>query len=213
MKITRSARSFRYSIDIIAEILLLTILLLSCPTASVSAENVVDHLSVPGPLIFNKVSYQLVWSAHPSPHYYKQEYLPVGQSTQDFQGMVLVEAVIQGTDVNSAVAAQVDLLNRRKATDPTVNFAISKNPKTREMVIDFVMGKDSGEKGSIVEWNAYRYAPLTGNGGKSGVLLFGISRRAYGENSTEFLRGLKSARTAELDALVRFRLPAVDPKN
>ena len=81
------------------------------------------------------------------------------------------------------------------------------------MVLDFVMSKDSGEKGSIVEWNAYRYAPLTGKGGKSEVLLFGISRRAYGGNSIEFLRGLKSARTAELDALVRFRLPAVDPKN
>jgi len=80
------------------------------------------------------------------------------------------------------------------------------------MVLDFVMSKDS-KKGSIVEWSAYRYAPLTGNGGNSGVLLFGISRRAYGANSTEFLRGLKSARTAELDALVRFRLPAVDPKN
>jgi len=213
MKITRSARSFRYSIDIIAEILLLTILLLSCPTASVSAENVVDHLSVPGPLIFNKVSYQLAWSAHPSPYYYKQEYLPAGQSAQNFQRMVLVEAIAQGTDVSSAVAAQSDLLNRRKATDPTTNYAISKNPKTGEMIVDFVMSKDSDKEVSIVEWSAYRYAPLTGKHGKSGVLLFGISLRGYGAHSTEFLRGLKSARTAELDALVRFRLPAVEPKN
>ena len=204
--------TFRHPISVIPEVMLIALLLL-CPFAPASGDDVVDRLSVPGPLIFGQTSYHLAWSAHPSPYYYKQEYLPVGQRTGDFQRMVLVEAVVQGTDVGKAVAAQVDLLNRRKATDPTVNFAISKNPKTHEMVLDFVMSKDGGKEGSIVEWSAYRYAPLTGKDGKSGVLLFGISRRAYGENSTDFLRGLKSARTAELDALVRFRLPAVAPKN
>ena len=43
--------------------------------------------------------------------------------------------------------------------------------------------------------------------------LFGLSRRAYGDASTEFLRGLKSARPAEIDALAKYPLPVVRVKD
>jgi len=59
----------------------------------------------------------------------------------------------------------------------------------------------------------YRYAVLKGRGGNSGVLLFGLSRRAYGDDSTEFLRGLKAARPTEIDALAKYPLPVVRPTN
>ena len=169
----------------------------------------VDRLSVPGPISFNAVSYQLSWSSHPSSHYYKQEYLPAGQTSEHFESMLLVEAITRGADVNGVVTAQVNRLNRRKSTDPTVNFAILKNPKNGEVILDFVLSDDSNKAGSVVEWNAYRYAALQGKDGHSGVLLFGLSRRAYGDASTEFLRRLKAARPAEIDALAKYPLPVV----
>jgi hypothetical protein len=64
---------------------------------------------------------------------------------------------------------------------------------------------------SVIEWNAYRYAALRGKGGASGVLLFGISRRAYGGDATNFLRRLKSARPAEVNAFATYPLPVVRP--
>jgi hypothetical protein len=45
--------------------------------------------------------------------------------------MVLIEATVRGVDINDAVAAQVNMLNKRKSSDPTVNFAVFKNPKMR----------------------------------------------------------------------------------
>jgi hypothetical protein len=63
---------------------------------------------------------------------------------------------------------------------------------------------DDSKEAAIVEWNAYRYAVLKGANGNSGVLLLGVSRRAYGDAMTDFLRGLKSARPAEIDALAKF---------
>jgi hypothetical protein len=175
------------------------------------SDGAVDRLSLPGSIEFNGESYRLSWSSHPTSHYYKQEYLPPGQTGERFQRMVLIEATVRGVDVNGAVAAQVNMLNKRKSTDPTVNFAVAKNPKNGEIILDFVLGAQDPKGEDVVEWNAYRYAALGGKGGESGVLLFGISRRAYGDDTTNFLRRLKSARPAEVNALATYPLPVVRP--
>jgi hypothetical protein len=180
-------------------------------TGNARPDTVVDRLSLPGPLAFNGETFRLSWTSHPKPHYYKQEYLPAGQTSERFQRMLLVEAIVRGVDINAAVAAKVGMLNKRKATDPTVNFAVVKNPKTGEVILDFILSADNPKGDDIVEWNAYRYAALTGKDGASGVLLFGISRRAYGDDATDFLRKLKSERPAEINALATYPLPAVQP--
>ena len=171
----------------------------------------VDRLSLPDSIEFNGESYRLSWSSHPKPYYYKQEYLPPGQTSERFQRMVLIEAIVQGIDVNGAVTAQVNMLNKQKATNPTVNFAVVKNPKNGEIILDFILSAQDPKGEDVVEWSAYRYAAFIGKGGASGVLLFGISRRAYGDDATNFLRRLKSARPAEVNALANYRLPVVRP--
>jgi hypothetical protein len=183
-------------------------LLVCVGTPAHSQEPVSDRLSVPGPIIFGAETYVLSWSSHPSPGYYKQEYLPAGQTSEHFRQMVLVEAVMDA-DVERAVARQVEWLNKRKSTDPTVNFAILKNPKNGEVILDFVLSSDEPQREYIAEWNAYRYARLTLKDGKPGVLLFGISRRAYCDGATDFLRALKATRPQEIDALAKYPLPPV----
>lgn len=176
-----------------------------------AGDSAVDHLSLSGPIEFNGQSYRLSWSSHPTPYYYKQEYLPPGQTSDRFQQMVLIEATVRGVDVDGAVGAQVNRLNKRKSTDPTVNFAAFRNPKNGEVVLDFVLSAKGPKGEDVVEWNAYRYAAWRSKGGESGVLLFGITRRAYGDNATDFLRGLKSMRPAEVKALAGYTLPVVRP--
>jgi hypothetical protein len=190
--------------------LLFTVLMLG-NIGSARSDSAVDRLSLADSIEFNGESYWLSWSSHPKPHYYKQEYLPAGQTSERFQRMLLVEAILPGIDVNDAVAAKVSVLNKRKLTDPTVNFAVVKNPKNGEIILDFILSAQDAKGEDIVEWNAYRYAALSGKGGTSGVLLFGISRRAYGDDSTNFLRRLKSARPAEIKALAAYPLPVVRP--
>src|SRR5262249_52295164 len=116
-----------------------------------------DRLSVPGPITFGSDTYLLSWSSHPSANYYKQEYLPAGETSEHFYDMVLVEAIIPGADVRGVAANQVEWLTKRKSTDPVVNFAVVKNPKTGEVILDFVLSSDEPKQEYIVEWNAYRY--------------------------------------------------------
>jgi hypothetical protein len=53
------------------------------------------------------------------------------------------------------------MLNKRKSTDPTVNFAVVKNPKNNEIILDFILSAEDPKGDDIVEWNAYRYAAST----------------------------------------------------
>lgn len=188
-------------------------LLWACIGGSAHCDAVVDRLSVPGPIAFNAEIYRLSWSSHPSRYYYKQEYLPAGETNDHFRRMVLLEAIVQGTDIATVVSAQVNRLKQRKTSDPTVNFAIVRNPQTGDVILDFILSADDSKEAAIVEWNAYRYAVLKGANGNSGVLLLGVSRRAYGDAMTDFLRGLKSARPAEIDALAKFPLPIVQVRD
>jgi hypothetical protein len=58
------------------------------------SEAVVERLSVPQSFGFGE-SYRLSWSSHPRPHYYKQEYLPSGQTSERFERMILIEATVR----------------------------------------------------------------------------------------------------------------------
>src|SRR5215469_8493343 len=122
MRLRNTERTIPDSVTAIVKILLI-VLCLSYACRSAWSDDAVDRLSIPGPINFDGTSYQLSWSSHPSAYYYKQEYLPAGETSEHFQRMVLVEAIVQGTDVNGAVSAQINMLDRRKPTDPTVHFA------------------------------------------------------------------------------------------
>ncbi|WP_312797278.1 hypothetical protein [Tianweitania sp.] len=170
----------------------------------------VDRLNVPGPITFQNKSYSLAWSSKPSADYTKQEYVPAGQSVETFKDMFLVEAVTGSITPAQSASAQIDFLKQRKATDPVVNYAILHNEKTGNIVVDFVLS-DLQADPVVVEWNAYRYAPL--KGGK-GVALYGISRRAYGEaDAKAMLQNLTKIRDADLNPLALMDVPPISVKD
>jgi hypothetical protein len=173
--------------------------------AGAHAESTVEHLSVPGPLAFHGESFTLSWSSHPTPDLYKQEYLPSGQISDHYTAMVLVDANLGSDNPRDAAGKMINTLVARKANDPLVNFSVIQNKTTDEVILDFIVSSPDAD---IVEWNGYRYAEWKGKDGKTGVVLFGISRRAYGDDQTAFLAALKAARPADLDALAALEMPA-----
>lgn len=167
-----------------------------------------DHLGLPGPLTLAGDSYALAWSSRPADNYIKQEYLPAGETSDGYSRMLLVETVTGGIGVMDAVRAQTNMLTQRKTTDPLVNMDVVQNKATGEALLEFIVSSkdDSGEY--TVEWNAYRYAPLTEAAGGPGVMLFGISHRAHGNEAAKaFLQGLSSLRPAQIEALAAAPLP------
>src|SRR5262245_43366063 len=65
-----------------------------------------DFLSVPGPIRLIDRDYFLAWSSHPSDTYYKQEYLPKGQSPEHYTDMILVELALGDINMQEVAMAK-----------------------------------------------------------------------------------------------------------
>jgi hypothetical protein len=170
----------------------------------------VDYLGIPGPIEFAGTQYHLAWSSRPSADYIKHEYLPSGQKPETYTDMVSVELLTSGVSLADTVKAQTTMLDRRKSSDPLVNYQLLQNPNGSQIVLDFLMS-DESSGAVIVEWNAYRYVSVAMHDGKNGVILFALSRRHYGEGASDFLKALKTKRTADVDALVNHAVPGAEP--
>jgi hypothetical protein len=169
-----------------------------------SADSAKDFLGVPGPVRFQDTQFDLAWGANPSAGYFKQEYVPAGQKVERFTEMFIIEAS-NAAKPKGAASAKIASLEERKASDPFVNYAVISNNATGEIILDFILSDDSGDD-LIVEWNAYRYAPLNKEGG---VTLYAISRRSYGDDVDAFLADLKESRPRAIEALAIFEAPAL----
>lgn len=165
-----------------------------------------ELIGVPGPISFEGKTFDLTWSSHPSPTYYKQEYVPAGQTVESYVEMFMIDVLTTGETPETASAAMIAGLDQRKTGgDPVVNYAIIENTATGELVLDFLVS-DTSSGEIIVEWNAYRYSP-TADGG---LTLFAISRRGYGDDGAkQFLSTLTSWRQASIQALATMDLPPI----
>ncbi|MET3898791.1 hypothetical protein ABIB57_002743 [Devosia sp. UYZn731] len=173
--------------------------------AAMAQETIVEALGVPGPIDFLGDSYGLSWTSHPTPDYFKQEYLQQGQQSESYEAMFMLDAITSAATPQGAADGQIAGLEQRKASDPMVNYKQISNPDTGEVILDFLLSDDSGPT-PILEWNAYRYTKLG-----DGIALFAISRRAYGDDVEAFIGQLSQMRQDNISALAELDLPPVTP--
>lgn len=180
--------------------------------ATAAFAQVTDYLGLPGPIELGGQSYVLAWSSSPQDNYIKHEYVPEGQVLEQFEDMVIVEILIAPFRPIDTMAMQVEHLNQTRGEDPVFNFDMLHNETNGEAVLDFLLSEQDAEGEYMIEWNAYRYAPYENAEGETGVLLFAISHRAYGNDASQaFLENLGALRSSEIDALVSAPLP--EPAN
>lgn len=177
---------------------ILTSVILAMPAAAQE-----DAIDIPGPISFESTDFALVWTSNPAPTYFKQEYLPEGETVETYGQMFMVDVLTEGATPESAAAEMIASLDQRKADDPVVNYAMVANEETGELILDFLLS-DASTGTVIVEWNAYRYVPYG-----QGFVLYAISRRGYDDAATEFVSDLADWREASIAALATMELPAV----
>lgn len=164
---------------------------------------------MPGPIIVDNQAYHLVWTAHPSAAFYKQEYIPKAENAEKFNTMVLLDLSLGQTNIKDLVTAKISELRKMKETNPMVNYETFQ--KNGEYLLDFLLSANTadGRSMSIVERNVYRYKSITDKSGKKGVLLFGVSTRAYGNAIDKFLVDLKSTKSRLLNEVAQFAIPQI----
>jgi hypothetical protein len=162
-----------------------------------------EALGIPGPIVFEDTTFDLAWTSHPSDTYYKQEYLPAGETVEAYSQMFMIDVLVEGATPESAAADMIAGLKERQASDPVVNFDMIANEATGELILDFLLS-DTSSGAVIVEWNAYRYVPHG-----DGLALFAISRRGYDDDASDFIGRLAEWRTRSIEALAAMELPEV----
>ena len=187
-----------------------TVIVVSTFSLSQSGKKMTDYLNIPGPVVFDAISYNLSWSSHPSANFYKQEYIPKGESAEKFRTMLLVDVVTGNLNVHDAAGAKVSELKKIKETNPLAYYETFDNPKTGEYMIDFLLTANTPDgKVSIAERNIYRYKSITDASGRKAILLFGVSTRSYGDGATGFIGALKTTRKDLVNKVAQFTLPAI----
>ncbi len=177
------------------------------------SDDVTNYYGTPVSLNFNGITYNLSWSSHPNESYYKQEYIPKDNSVDRFKDMIMIDFIITDLPVDKAVEARVAQIKERKKTDLVCNYQLYNNPdKPDESILDFLMSESKNDEVNLVEWNAYHYKSYTDKAGHKGVLLFGISHRAYDNDTMDFLKSLSKYRNKNLNLLIGYDVPEIQIK-
>lgn len=190
-------------------IIIFAVLLTSISCAKKNTNMTTDYLNAGKEIVFDKEKYNLVWSAHPSDNYYKEEYLPEKDTLDRFRKLILFEAVIGNIEPKEAADSKVEELKKMKESDPMVNYELF--DRRGEVMLDFLVSQNmSGDNDSgIVERNVYRYSKFVDKNGVAGLLLFGVSERAYGNDISNYLISLKEKRFIVPDAVSSFVIPEI----
>jgi hypothetical protein len=175
-------------------------------------DDVKDHLNVPGPLLFDSTHYDLAWSSHPSDNYYAQEYIPKGDSIDNFKKMILINVMVSDSiKLDDVVASEIAELTKMQKENPVIQFKAYENKETNEHMIDFLLSQNElvGDHLKLVERNVYRYKEFTDKSGKKGILLFGVSTRSYGHDIYSFFADLKEHRADMVTKVGNFSIPEI----
>ncbi|HEY9001981.1 MAG TPA: hypothetical protein VIM89_11560 [Mucilaginibacter sp.] len=175
-------------------------------------QEVRNYYSIPEILTFGNVQYKLMASYHPNDMYYKQEYIPAGESIDHFNRMIFIDIAIVDATPREMLDIKANELQDRKKTDPIVNYEILENKDKAECMLDFILSDGAGNKTTVVERNVYRYKSYSDKSGHRGVLLFSISQRGYDKDIPSFLKNLKTTRVDDLNKVGQYNLPDIGIK-
>ena len=180
---------------------------------TIFTDTTVDRLGVKGPLEFNAVNFNLVYSDKPSDTYYIQEYLPEGEKLESFTQMMTIHLFVTDIKTKDAVQQKIKELNKRKKTDAVCNYEVTESPDGKEFMLDFLMGESKNDEMTIVEFNVYRYKQIEISNNKKAIIVYAYTKRSYGEDITDFFKTLGDDRTNYLNQMISAEIPTVKIEN
>ena len=145
----------------------------------VMAQNKVeDYLHLGSKYRFDNKDYELVWSSHPASNFYKQEYILPNENVEKYKRLILIDFIEGDLNPKDVLSGLANSLENSKKQNPVINYKVYE--KNNEYMIDFIMSENSqdGKDVLILERNVYRYFRIN-TPNRKGILLFGVSDRAY----------------------------------
>src|SRR5262249_18327277 len=135
---------------------------------------------------------------------YLAEYIPEGETFDNFTKMFAVWGRLDGSDASSQVKAKIQFVNSRKGTDPVANFNAFQSDDKKTYGLDFLISE-----GGVMEHNVWTFQNV-----KGGVLAYQYAERHYEGKSTqtdeEFIKGIREIRDQVFNFFKTSPLPKPD---
>ena len=176
----------------------------------VMAQNKVeDYLHLGSKYRFDNKDYELVWSSHPASNFYKQEYILPNENVEKYKRLILIDFIEGDLAPKDVLSGLVNSLENSKKQNPVINYKVYE--KNNEYMIDFIMSENSqdGKEVVILERNVYRYFRIN-TSKRKGILLFGVSDRAYTKKEMDNMFSvLKNNKLELVNKVAKIEVPKI----
>lgn len=183
--------------------ILLYIVLCILTVTSVSADDFKEYFSVGNPIGFCGEKYYFKWSTDVKNYYFVQEYLPEGQTFDDYTKLFTVSVMFTDLTAEDVCQSKIDWVLERKKTDMVCNYRVFENDG--EYMLDFIASEGTDKELTQVERNIIRYSPIKLNG-QNAVLQCYYTSRAYGDDITPFIQAIAENSETLYNALITLQL-------
>ena len=168
-----------------------------------------DYLHLGDKYRFDNKDYKLVWSSHPASNFYKQEYILPNENVEKYTRMIMIDFLEGDLTPKDAISNFVNNLENSKKQNPIINYQMYE--REGEYMLDFIMSENSqdGKEVLILERNVYRYFRIN-TPKRKGVLLFGVSDRAYTKKEMDNMFSvLKNKKLDLVNKIIQIEVPKI----
>lgn len=173
---------------------------------------VIDRLTVPGPLSFNENEYFLTWSKQNSATWAQQQYILRDDDFNNYKELINLSYFDKEIDLETAVKQKVEYVEKRKErTQDKYSFVgVTESPDGKEIIVDYLVTVVPQEGESYAEYNIDRFKNFDVNGKKS-FLIFSYSKRIVGDLKYAS-KALSKERNRLMEAVIKTAIPTVTYK-
>ena len=168
-----------------------------------------DYLHLGDKYRFDNKDYGLVWSSHPASNFYKQEYILPNENVEKYKRLILIDFIEGDLAPKDVLSGLVNSLENSKKQNPVINYKVYE--KNNDYMIDFIMSENSqdGKEVLILERNVYRYFRIN-TPKRKGILLFGVSDRAYTKKEMDNMFSvLKNNKLELVNKVAKIEVPKI----
>ena len=168
-----------------------------------------DYLHLGDKYRFDNKDYKLVWSSHPASNFYKQEYILPNENVEKYTRMIMIDFLEGDLTPKDAISNNINNLENSKKQNPIINYQMYE--REDEYILDFITSKNSqdGKEILILERNVYRYFRIN-TPKRKGVLLFGVSDRAYTKKEMDNMFSvLKNKKLDLVNKVIQIEVPKI----
>ena len=176
---------------------------------AMAQNKVEDYLHLGDKYRFDNKDYELVWRSHLASNFYKQEYILPNENVEKYKRLILIDFIEGDLNPKDVLSGLANSLENSKKQNPVINYKVYE--KNNEYMIDFIMSENSqdGKDVLILERNVYRYFRIN-TPKRKGILLFGVSDRAYTKKEMDNMFSvLKNNKLELVNKVAKIEVPKI----